>query len=193
MDNQTRQYGYPEPERRGENAPKRERPKQYFPDQSQANYQQQGYQPQYQQPQYQQPQYQQPRYEQQYQEPYYAPEPQYQEPEGGSSAGTIALGVIAAVSFVAATVLFFLWRGAAAEADKPPVTETVTHTTTETETSTTTTTKFPSIFERNEEPTATLPPEEPLPEDIPPQLRDDARDFLDQLREGADQFFQEQQ
>lgn len=175
MDNETRQYGPTGGE------PRRERPRQYFPDQSQNQYQQPAYEPQYQQ------QYE---YEPPYQEPYYEPE------QKGSSAGAIALGVIAALSFVAAVVLFFLWRGAAAEADKPPVTQTSTVTQTTTETKTETTTKFPSIFRDRENPTATLDPLEPAPApapgDIEREIRENARDILDQLRVGADEFLQEQ-
>lgn len=173
MDNETRQYGPTGGE------PRRERPRQYFPDQSQNQYQQPAYEPQYQQ------QYE---YEQPYQEPYYEPE------QKGSSAGAIALGVIAALSFVAAVVLFFLWRGAAAEADKPPVTQTSTVTQTTTETKTETTTKFPSIFRDREDPTATLAPVEPAPNpsELEREIRDNARDILDQLRGGADEYLQEQ-
>ncbi len=173
MDNETRQYGPTGGE------PRRERPRQYFPDQSQNQYQQPAYEPQYQQ------QYE---YEPPYQEPYYEPE------QKGSSAGAIALGVIAALSFVAAVVLFFLWRGAAAEADKPPVTQTSTVTQTTTETKTETTTKFPSIFRDRENPTATLAPVEPAPNpsELEREIRDNARDILDQLRGGADEYLQEQ-
>ncbi|MBA1834346.1 hypothetical protein [Corynebacterium wankanglinii] len=173
MDNETRQYGPTGGE------PRRERPRQYFPDQSQNQYQQPAYEPQYQQ------QYE---YEPPYQEPYYEPE------QKGSSAGAIALGVIAALSFVAAVVLFFLWRGAAAEADKPPVTQTSTVTQTTTETKTETTTKFPSIFRDREDPTATLAPVEPAPNpsELEREIRDNARDILDQLRGGADEYLQEQ-
>lgn len=171
MDNETRQYGRPGDE------PQRPRPRQYFPDQSeqQAQYDDQYYQPQYQQ------------YEPPYQEPYQP------EPQKGSSAASIALGVFAALAFIAAVVLFFLWQGAAADAKKQPLTETVTQTTTATETTTTTTTKFPSIFRDREEATSMLPPE-PLPDDveIPRDVRDSARDILDQIRDGADQFLQEQ-
>lgn len=175
MDNETRQYGA-----QGSEPPRRERPKQYFPDQSQN-----------QQPRYEQ--YGQPAYEQAYQEPYY--EPSYEpEPEKGSSAGAIALGVVAALSFVSAVVLAVLWRGAAAEADKPPVTETSTVTQTTTETKTETTTKFPSIFRDRDNPTATLEPMEPAPDpnEIEREIRDGARDILDQLRGGADEYLQEQ-
>jgi len=173
MDNETRQYGPTGGE------PRRERPRQYFPDQSQNQYQQPAYEPQYQQ------QYE---YEPPYQEPYYEPE------QKGSSAGAIALGVIAALSFVAAVVLFFLWRDAAAEADKPPVTQTSTVTQTTTETKTETTTKFPSIFRDREDPTATLAPVEPAPNpsELEREIRDNARDILDQLRGGADEYLQEQ-
>lgn len=174
MDNETRQYGA-----QGSEPPRPERPKQYFPDQSQN-------QQQYAQPAYEE-QYQ-PQYEQPYQEPYYEPEPK------GSSAGAIALGVVAALSFLAALVLFFLWRGAAAEADKPPVTETSTVTQTTTATTTSTTTKLPSIFGDRDNPTATLPPDEPAPDpsDIEREIRENARDIFDQLREGADAIQQEQ-
>ena len=190
MDNQTRQYGYPEPERgpeRGREA-KRDRPKQYFPDQSR--------QYDYEDRRYAEPAYREPAYE----EPYYEPAPQYEpqyesqyEPQRGSNVGTILLGILAAGSFVAAVSLFFLWRGAAAEADKPPVTETVTQTTTQVETSIQTTTKFPSIFGERDNPTATLPPDEPEPLEPPRDIRDDARDILDQLRDSADAYLQEQQ
>lgn len=172
MDNETRQYGT-EPGRG------RPRPQQYFPDPNQQQQQQPYYEPQ-------------PEYQPEYQDYQYQPEYQPAE-DRGTSAGAIALGVLAAISFVSAVVLFFLWRGAAAEADKPPVTHTSTVTTTQKETSTVTTTKFPSIFDRNE-PSATLLPDEPLPTEIeiPREFRDDVTDFLDQLRQGADQFLQEQ-
>ena len=183
MDNETRQYG----PQGGE--PRRERPRQYFPDQSQNQYQQP--QPRYEE------RYAQPQYE--YEQPYYdngfdnGYEP---EPEKGTSAGAIALGVFAALSFIAAVVLAVLWRGAAAEADKPPVTETstVVQTTTERETTTETTTKFPSIFRDRDNPTATLEPTEPAPDpnEIEREIRDGARDILDQLRGGADEYLQEQ-
>ena len=128
MDNETRQYGRPGDE------PQRPRPRQYFPDQSeqQAQYDDQYYQPQYQQYE--------PQYEPQYQEPYQP------EPQKGSSAASIALGVFAALAFIAAVVLFFLWQGAAADAKKQPLTETVTQTTTATETTTTTTTKTDPVI-----------------------------------------------
>ncbi len=185
MDNQTRQYGYPEPERGPEREPKRDRPKQYFPDQSRQ------YEQRYEQPAYEDRRYAEPAY----QEPYYEPAPQYEqyEPQRGSNVGTILLGILAAGSFVAAVSLFFLWRGAAAEANKPPVTETVTQTTTQVETSIQTTTKFPSIFGERDNPTATLPPDEPEPLEPPRDIRDDARDILDQLRDSADAYLQEQQ
>lgn len=179
MDNETRQYG----PQGGE--PRRERPRQYFPDQSQNQYQQP--QPRYEE-RYAQPQYE---YEQPYYDNSYEPEP-----EKGTSASAIALGVFAALSFIAAVVLAVLWRGAAAEADKPPVTETSTVTQTTTETTTETTTKFPSIFRDRNNPTATLEPTEPAPapdsSDIEREIRDGARDILDQLRGGADEYLQEQ-
>ncbi|MDC7107844.1 hypothetical protein [Corynebacterium afermentans] len=177
MDNETRQYG----PQGGE--PRRERPRQYFPDQSQNQYQQP--QPRYEE------HYAQPAYEQPYYDNGYEPEA-----EKGTSAGAIALGVFAALSFIAAVVLAVLWRGAAAEADKPPVTETSTVTQTTTETKTETTTKFPSIFRDRDNPTATLEPTEPVPAPDPGELereiRDGARDILDQLRGGADEYLQEQ-
>ena len=177
MDNETRQYG----PQGGE--PRRERPRQYFPDQSQNQYQQP--QPRYEE------RYAQPAYEQPYYDNGYEPEA-----EKGTSAGAIALGVFAALSFIAAVVLAVLWRGAAAEANKPPVTETSTivQTTTERETKTETTTKFPSIFRDRDNPTATLEPTEPAPDpnEIEREIRDGARDILDQLRGGADEYLQEQ-
>ena len=178
MDNETRQYG----PQGGE--PRRERPRQYFPDQSQNQYQQPQPQPRYEE------YYAQPAYEQPYYDNGYEPEA-----EKGTSAGAIALGVFAALSFIAAVVLAVLWRGAAAEADKPPVTETSTVTQTTTETKTETTTKFPSIFRDRDNPTATLEPEPvpaPDPGELEREIRDGARDILDQLRGGADEYLQEQ-
>ena len=103
--------------------------------------------------------------------------------------------MFAALSFIAAVVLAVLWRGAAAEADKPPVTETSTVTQTTTETKTETTTKFPSIFRDRDNLTATLEPEPvpaPDPGELEREIRDGARDILDQLRGGADEYLQEQ-
>ncbi|QYH20320.1 hypothetical protein JKI95_05355 [Corynebacterium aquatimens] len=98
MDNETRQFGSQD----------RPRPKQVFPEQQ---YEQQPAQPQYQQPQYQAPQY---------EEPYYAPyTPPAQEPEERDNVPAIVFGVLFAIAAVAAIVLYFLWRGAAAEANKP--------------------------------------------------------------------------
>ena len=178
MDNETRQYG----PQGGE--PRRERPRQYFPDQSQNQYQQPQPQPRYEE------HYAQPAYEQPYYDNGYEPEA-----EKGTSAGAIALGVFAALSFIAAVVLAVLWRGAAAEATKPPVTETSTVVQTTTETKTETTTKFPSIFRDRDNPTAPLEPEPgpaPDPGAIARESRDGARDILDQLRGGADEYLQEQ-
>ena len=142
---------------------------------------------------YTQPAYEQQQYQQPYQDPYYdnGYEP---EAEKGTSAGAIALGVFAALSFIAAVVLAVLWRGAAAEADKPPVTETSTVTQTTTATTTSTTTKLPSIFGDRDNPTATLAPDEPVPDpsDIEREIRENARDIFDQLREGAEAIQQEQ-
>lgn len=178
-DDETRQFGR-EPQASNQ-PPRPERPRQYFPDQSQN--QQPQPQPRYEE------HYAQPAYEQPYYDNGYEPEP-----EKGSSAGAIALGVFAALSFIAAVVLAVLWRGAAAEADKPPVTETSTVTQTTTATTTSTTTKLPSIFGDRDNPTATLAPDEPAPDsgDIEREIRENARDIFDQLREGADAIQQEQ-
>ena len=116
MDNQTRQFGAGD-----SGSQNRGRPQQYFPDQSG-----QGYSQNYD-----------PGYDPSYEEPYYQPEPAYDpEPRGGSGTAAIALGLLSAILAVASVVLFFLWRAAAEEANKPPVT--VTQTTTATTTVTTT-------------------------------------------------------
>ena len=86
MDNETRQYGRPGDE------PQRPRPQQYFPDQSEPQYYEQDY-----------------AYDQGYDQPQYAAQPQYApEPPKSSNAASIALGVFAALSFIAAVVLFFV-------------------------------------------------------------------------------------
>lgn len=178
MDNQTRQFG-------GAGEEPRPRPKQYIPEPAPAtNYA-----------------------EPEYQEAYYQPAPQYAQqytqpaPEKGDNVPAIVLGVLFAIATVAATVLFFLWRGAAAEADKPPVTVTQTHTVTTTET----TTKRPSLFGRDGgSATSVTAPQEPAPQnpaapgepaapglpaiEVPPELRG----IFDELREGAESAFQGQ-
>lgn len=176
MDNETRQFGSqsnaPEPQRR-------QRPKQYIPEQ----------QPQ-------EPSYSEPHYEANYEEPYYPPEPALIEPEKRDNVPAIIFGVLFAIAAAAATVLFFLWRGAAAEADKPPIT--VTQTATEVVTTTETTTRRPSLFGRDEttqapapgEPTATQPPQAPAPApdlELPPEVRD----ALDELMGEAESLFQQ--
>lgn len=178
MDNQTRQFG-------GAGEEPRPRPKQYIPEPAPAtNYA-----------------------EPEYQEPYYQPAPQYAQqytqpaPEKGDNVPAIVLGVLFAIATVAATVLFFLWRGATAEADKPPVTVTQTQTVTTTET----TTKRPSLFGRDgESATSVTAPQEPAPQnpavpgepaapglpaiEVPPELRD----IFDELRDGAESVIQGQ-
>lgn len=195
MDNETRQFDRPgspnQPERHA-----RPRPKQYIPDRVPEPAPQQQYaQPGYSQPQYTEPVYEEPYYPPQQYQQYAAPA---QEPEKGDNVPAIVLGVLFAVAAVAATVLFFLWRGAAAEADKPPVTVTQTQTVTTTET----TTKRPSLFGRDEstkptrpqeptpaEPTAPTEPEPAPPRvEIPPELRG----LFDELRDGAESVVQGQ-
>ncbi|MDO5669186.1 MAG: hypothetical protein Q4G50_04230 [Corynebacterium sp.] len=103
-----------------------DRPRQYFPSDNDP-----GYQP---------PQY---SYEQ----------PAYQEPPRASKSGgawPMLLGILFGLTLLAAVAFFFLWRSAAAEADKPVEPTTVTQTTSITVTETTT--------------------ERALPTDIPTQL-----------------------
>lgn len=95
------------------------RPRQYFPGEHDPNYQ-------YQEPQYQQPA--QPRQQ-----------PQYQPPAEKKSGGALPmlLGLLFGLTLLAAVAFFFLWRNAAAEADREPpapvtVTSTVSQTLTET-------------------------------------------------------------
>ena len=188
MDNQTRQFGVPE------EPPQRPRPKQYFPDPAEQE------RPRYQEP----PRYEQPRYEQpQYTQPA-PPEPEpryYEEPEERSNTLAMVLGVLLAIALAAGVVFFLLWRGASAEASKPPVT--VTNTQTETVTSTETTTKRPSLFGDRDrdshvpEPTALTESElSELPEapdvQVPDEVRTGAEDLLDELRRGADDILQNQ-
>lgn len=193
---------------------RRQRPKQYIPDPAeQQRYQQQpgpqtAYQPasyqetsyeqpayqgtypqqQYAQPQYAQPQYAQPEYPPQYQQ-YAEPEP---EPQKGDNVAAIVMSVLFAIAAVAGVVLFFLWRGAAAEADKPPVTVTQTQTVTTTET----TTKRPSIFGSHDDSTPSTHPGEPLPQptagrgepndDFQLEVPSELRGIFDDLRDGAE-------
>lgn len=95
-------------------------------------------------------------------------QPEYQEPrEEKTSGGVIALAILAGLALLAAGVMFFLWRSAAADADKPappPVTSTVT--TTQPTTVTETVTDNPS-------------PEDWLPSDVPsiPPLPSDVQNF----------------
>ncbi|QGU03696.1 hypothetical protein [Corynebacterium comes] len=93
-----------------------DRPRQYFPGESDPNYR-------YQEPQYQQPAYQEP----------------YRPPEEKKSRGALPmlLGILFGLTLLAAVAFFFLWRNAAAEADREPpapvtVTSTVSQTLTET-------------------------------------------------------------
>lgn len=103
----------------GSDEPRGERPKQYFPGEHDPGYR-------YQEPQYEPPQYQQ-------------PQPAYQPPEEQKSGGALPmlLGILFGLTLLAAVAFFFLWRNAAAEADREPpapvtVTSTVSRTLTET-------------------------------------------------------------
>ena len=184
----TRQIG-----RVPDNAPdnaRNQRPQQYFPGAQQpqnetrqfdanADYQQ-NYQQNYQQPggQYGQQQYGQQQYE---------PVPSDYDPDQrgrGKKKNSGMAGVFAAIAVVAilaAGALFFLWRNAASDADKPapePVTETTTTqvptTVTETEDA------GPGISER----LRNLPNlQDELPEDIPSEL---PPEIQDRLEEGND-------
>lgn len=188
MDNQTRQFGVPEEE------PRRQRPKQYFPDpaeqaRQQPEYPQQPYREQY----YDYGQYDEPRYTQ--------PNPPGPPPVPEERSNTLAtvLGVLLAIALAAGIVLFFLWRGASAEASKPPVT--VTNTQTQTVTTTETTTKRPSLFgDRDSRDTRDTGSEEPLPTElpeappveVPDEVRDGAQDIIDELRRGTEGLLQGQ-
>ena len=170
-----------------------QRPQQYLPGAQQpqnetrqfdanADYQQnyqQNYQPNYQQP---GGQYGQQQYAQQQYEPVpsdYDPDQRGRGKKNGGMAGVFA--AIAVVAILAAGALFFLWRNAASEADKPapePVTETTTTqvptTVTETEDA------GPGISER----LRNLPNlQDDLPEDIPTEL---PPEIQDRLEEGDD-------
>lgn len=162
MNDETRQFGYDDSSQ--------PRPKQYFPDQQHLQHQQQ-----YQQ--YQQPQYQ-PEYDQ-----YYVPEP-----EKRSNALPVTLAVLLLLALAAGAVLFFLWQDAAAEAKKPPVTETLTLTTT----ATVTETQQETITET---PTRRLPrlPERGTGEDGPVlEVPQDVRDTFGDLLSGAESALQGQ-
>lgn len=141
-----------------------QRPKQYFPD---------------------------PQHQTQYYEPdaYYEPQ-SYYEPEPQRSNGlAIGLGIALAVALCAGTVLFFLWRGAAAEANKPPVTSTVTATSVVTETVTETTTKRPKLLPdrgRGESGETLVPTEAPV--EVPSELRG----LFDDIVSGAESAMQGQ-
>jgi len=120
-----------------------DRPRQYFPGEHDPHYREPQYNPQYN---YEQPTYQPP-----------APEPP-REPKGGG-AWPMLLGILFGLTLLAAVAFFFLWRSAAAEADKPVEPTTVTQTTSVTVTETTTERALPT-----EVPTQ-LPTE--LPSDLP--------------------------
>lgn len=141
----------------GEPSPQRpDRPQQYFPDPQQSGY--------YEEPDYAAPDY-------------AAPEPQR------SNTAAVVLGVLSAILAVATVVLFFLWRSAAEEANKPPVT--VTQTTTATTTETTTRRPFDFGQRENGSPSANPNPAEPQPTGVQPpapQLPDvNIEDFLNRL------------
>lgn len=107
-----------------------DRPRQYFPGENDPGYRP----PQYQEPQY---GYEQPSYQQ----------PQYQEPPRASKSGgalPMLLGILFGLTLLAAGLFFFLWRGAAAEADRPVEPVTVTETTSLTVTETTTERALPT-------------------------------------------------
>ena len=166
---------------------RREHPKQYFPGEQQPQNETRqfdaaaGYQQGYAQQQSYGQNYQQPAgqaYGQQYaQQPEYEPVPSNYDPDqpekrkkkgGGAMAGVFA--AIAVLAVLAAAVLFFLWRNAADEADKPdpqPVTETLT-----TEVPTTVTqTEEPDTQDENSNNLPKLPDfQNDLPSDIPTEL-----------------------
>ncbi|MDO5512337.1 hypothetical protein [Corynebacterium sp.] len=116
-----------------------DRPRQYFPGEHDP-----GYQP----PRYDQPQYQPPVYE----------EPAPRASRSGGGALPLLMGILFGLTLIAAAVLFFLWRGAAAEAERPVEPVTVTETTSLTVTETTTERALPTE----------LPTE--LPRELPSEL-----------------------
>lgn len=146
-----------------------ERPRQYFPgeydpNQPQTQQYQDSYQGGYQD-----------NYQGNYQQPVSDYEPPREKKSGSGLAGV--LGALAVLALVAAGALFFLWRNAASEADKPapePVTETVTHTTqepttvTETETTTDSSGEGDSLRDRGRD----LIPSE-VPDDLLPENTED--------------------
>ncbi|OFR62540.1 hypothetical protein [Corynebacterium sp. HMSC078H07] len=165
-DNETRQFGAPQPGL-GNQQPRQQppqRPQQYFPEPGSQNSS---------------------GFEQNYHQPQYDPVPssyQVEEQKKSGSALAYVFAAIAAIAVVIAGVLFFLWRGAAADANKPapePVTETQT-VTTEVPT-TVTTTKDAPREEDSPEPPADLPTE--LPPEIQDQLDESGSDFESLLNE----------
>ncbi|MCQ4614765.1 hypothetical protein [Corynebacterium pseudogenitalium] len=141
-----------------------QRPKQYFPD---------------------------PEHQTQYYEPeaYYEPQSYYELEPQRSNGLAIGLGIALAIALCAGTVLFFLWRSAAAEADKPPVTSTVTETAVSTETVTETTTKRPKLLPDRGRGVSgeTVAPTEPAVE-VPTELRG----LFDDIVSGAESALQGQ-
>lgn len=124
-----------------------------------------------------------------YEEPYRPEQPQ--SGKNGGGAGSLVLAVLALLLGLAAIVMFFLWRGAEARANKP---EPAPVTITETETVTTTPTGIlDDLFNRGQQrdsgqpgPVETAPslPENfptELPDDIPEEYRQGAEDLLNQL------------
>lgn len=98
-----------------------ERPRQYFPGEHDPDYR-------YEEPRYEAPQYQQPAYQEPHREP-------VKKKSGGAL--PMLLGILFGLTLLAAVAFFFLWRNAAAEADREPpapvtVTSTVSQTLTET-------------------------------------------------------------
>ena len=153
MDDQTRQFGRPEDDR----------PHQQFPQRYSEPSYGQGYEP--------------------YDEPYRPDQRSYQpEPEKKSNTGMIVLGIVAALAVLATLVLFFMWRGAAQEANQPPPPP-VTVTQTETSTTTEDAPLIPrDILPRDDQGTPQLPSE--IPTTIPPEVSDgaqDAQEWLDGL------------
>lgn len=160
-----------------------DRPRQYFPGEQDPN-QQPAYNPNYQQPSYDQSGYDQQGYGQPGYDPQGYDQPYQEEPKrSGGSGAAILLGVLLALALIGVGVLFFMWRSAADDANKPapePVTETVV--TTEeavTETATVTETAEPSPAEEpttaeSETPTDSGQPTDQLPsgEDVEGWLND---------------------
>ena len=107
-----------------------------------------------------------------------------EEPKKGSGALAYVFAAIAAIAVVIAGVLFFLWRGAAEDANKPAP-ESVTHTQT-------VTTEVPTTVTTTEDaPLDEFPTD--LPTDLPPELQDqldqggdDLEDLLNELFGGLE-------